>query len=302
MEARKRWPTFATAKARPSPQWSLAMEARKSPHPSGAPFGGMGPAMEPGHGGQEERRPRAHIQLERVPAMEPGHGGQEEIQYRQPGPRPVATRNGAWPWRPGRDIDRGKPWLAVKVPAMEPGHGGQEEPARRRDGRTTQPPRNGAWPWRPGRAAGRSRVAAPRTPRNGAWPWRPGRVGRMRYPNVGLVVPAMEPGHGGQEEGSRRDALPCLSTPQWSLAMEARKSTRWSTSRRCVTVPQWSLAMEARKRRVLQLDTDRVDGPAMEPGHGGQEEQARPAVGAPASSARNGAWPWRPGRASRRPA
>ncbi len=60
----------------------------------------------------------------------------------------------------------------------------------------------------------------------------------------------MEPDHGGQEELRRQSPITgYVGAPQWSLAMEARKS------------------QEGRGARRVEV------GPAMEPGHGGQEER-----------------------------
>ena len=48
---------------------------------------------------------------------------------------------------------------------------------------------------------------------------------RDRQRRGGGHVPAMEPGHGGQEERTDRVAgMFAWVYPQWSLAMEARKS------------------------------------------------------------------------------
>ena len=60
--------------------------------------------------------------------------------------------------------------------------------------------------------------------------------------------------------------------PQWSLAMEARKRATSSTRCEGRNRPQWSLAMEARKSSAERREASAAE------------------------LARNGAWPWRPGR------
>ena len=212
-----------------------------------------------------------------VPAMEPGHGGQEESETTSRPPTRSTSRNGAWPWRPGR--------AAAGL-----------HPCRRRA------PRNGAWPWRPGRAGviRARRCRGPRS-RNGAWPWRPGRVAAISMARVFAARPqwslAMEARKRAVEvpavgaDFARNGAWPwrpgrassthttpnASGTPQWSLAMEARKrrgrlrrpshapSTRngawpWRPGRDDrpglrlqYHRPQWSLAMEARKRSEISF-------------------------------------------------
>ena len=63
-----------------------------------------------------------------------------------------------------------------------------------------------------------------------------------------------------------------VNRPQWSLAMEARKRSVEIHKRSARCSPQWSLAMEARKSRGGEAVEPGVEVPAMEPGHGGQEE------------------------------
>ena len=176
------------------------MEARKSRVADLALHRSVVPAMEPGHGGQEERRVRVVARGRRVP------------------------RNGAWPWRPGRGTRWSTSRRCVTVPqwslAMEARKSAPGAHSRRQWSR----PRNGAWPWRPGRESWCDRAAARGVrpqwslamearkrrrgstrrrrsgPRNGAWPWRPGRGRETECSPGRRCTPAMEPGHGGQEE------------------------------------------------------------------------------------------------------
>ena len=183
------------------------------------------------------------------------------------------------------------------------------------------PGRNGAWPWRPGKVGAAGIVFLAGEGRNGAWPWRPGKVEVPVEVGLGVDV-AMEPGRGGQEKRHRRDphegrhsvamepgrggqekrllepvagqallvamepgrggqeklgghTLPnrIPSQSQWSLAVAARKSLADLRDLLRVGLSQWSLAVAARKR-------------------GRPERAPRRCCG------RNGAWPWRPGKAT----
>ncbi len=128
MEARKSDSVRVGGAGVGEPQWSLAMEARKRGDPLECPEELVGAAMEPGHGGQEEELADRVANVEKLAAMEPGHGGQEEGGHEpahdledhaamepghggqeEPTPLTVSTnrracRNGAWPWRPGREL------------------------------------------------------------------------------------------------------------------------------------------------------------------------------------------------------
>ena len=114
--------------------------------------------------------------------MEPGLGGQEKSRGGLRLGCLLPSRNGAWPWRPGKVAEHTRLAGKVSLVAMEPGLGGQEK-----------------GPWlRP-----RHRQVSGR---NGAWPWRPGKVSRGGALQPGKHV-AMEPGLGGQEKpcGVRHD-------------------------------------------------------------------------------------------------
>mgnify|MGYP001562508320 CR=1 FL=1 len=140
MEARKSSSFWFAPSVVSSPQWSLAMEARKRRSRVGVEPLPFAPAMEPGHGGQEERVEPELLRAEQrhLPAMEPGHGGQEERSRARQVVCGRSARNGAWPWRPGRDVAGLAVEVAGRAPAMEPGHGGQEE--ARRGGRGSSAP------------------------------------------------------------------------------------------------------------------------------------------------------------------
>ena len=155
-------------------------------------------AMEPGLGGQEKRYNVQAIGVDpwsqwslAVAARKswccrnciPGWGGSQwslaVAARKSRGPsrgRPRRRcRNGAWPWRPGKETSKGS--------------------ARR-----TSQRRNGAWPWRPGKASPRTCRGTSITRRNGAWPWRPGKAGWAHPPQPHPEPVAMEPGRGGQEK------------------------------------------------------------------------------------------------------
>ena len=111
----------------------------------------------------------------------------------------MTGRNGAWPWRPGKEAVRQHRRKPEKV-AMEPGRGGQEKR------------RTPAWGFcrrpvamEPGR--GGQEKPSPDTP---------GPHGR--------VLVAMEPGRGGQEKNRfYRNLYDKGFASQWSLALAARK-------------------------------------------------------------------------------
>ena len=109
--------------------------------------------------------------------------------------------------------------------------------------------------------------------RNGAWPWRPGKdavgVGNSSSPGESqwsLAVAARK------SSSARRRGRSALKS-QWSLAVAARKSGAGDFGAAAGFVSQWSLAVAARKR-------------------GRPERAPRRCCG------RNGAWPWRPGKAT----
>ena len=108
-------------------QWSLALAARKSRNLPAKSLGGDQVAMEPGLGGQEKRRPRNSRSHCIIVAMEPGLGGQEKLADGSAIVSFLFGRNGAWPWRPGKEHFSGHM-------------------------RSLSDCRNGAWPWRPGKA------------------------------------------------------------------------------------------------------------------------------------------------------
>ncbi len=213
------------------------------------------------------------------------------------------------------------------LPAMEPGHGGQEEHGPSPSALVgSRGARNGAWPWRPGRGRLVTLTAdAGLTSRNGAWPWRPGR-GSTAWDRVWYVkanAPAMEPGHGGQEEdrhgattpvrirrraghGGRRGRAPLGGSmtlgPQWSLAMEARKnSAGWDTHGAVRNRGRRNGAWPWRPGRVAAICHGAVRAAHASP----QWSLAMEARKSPSpvvrtrDGSRNGAWPWRPGRDGR---
>ena len=157
--------------------------------------------------------------------------------------------------------------------AMEPGPSGQEDTPRPSRDRRRARGRNGAWPFRPGRPPNAKRRCSCRAGRNGAWPFRPGRLDTATMPKPFYQDAAMEPGPSGQEDPEHR-VEPALhgAAPQWSLALQARKTRRFDlttggrrlgrngawpfrpgrrqspTRRPCGwSWPQWSLALQARK-------------------------------------------------------
>ena len=79
LAARKRGDFANNTAPLPKSQWSLALAARKSSQRAALPPALLPVAMEPGLGGQEKHPPRP-----------------------DPPPR-RPCRNGAWPWRPGKD-------------------------------------------------------------------------------------------------------------------------------------------------------------------------------------------------------
>ena len=109
---------------------------------------------------------------------------------------------------------------------------------------------------------------------------------------------AMEPGPSGQEDWT---PPPCLSlfirTPQWSLALQARKTLNIA-SNRPYTGQRRNGAWPFRPGRPGASTSPRAGdaSAAMEPGPSGQEDDNRRREGHAAGHGRNGAWPFRPGR------
>ena len=73
-----------------------------------------------------------------------------------------------------------------------------------------------------------------------------------------LRTAAMEPGPSGQEDlPGRAQYCSDRRAPQWSLALQARKTGDVVTIRARPAVPQWSLALQARKTFTnLVYDTE----------------------------------------------
>ncbi len=241
---------------------------------------------EPGHGGQERRRGRTRSRS--VPAMEPGHGGQEETTAPQrPRPSP-GTRNGAWPWRPGRASatapasrapyhrpqwslamearkSRDPALVVSSMPRLPQWSLAMEARKRTADRRADRPgddpTRNGAWPWRPGR--GRPAWGSPTASqaRNGAWPWRPGR-GRAL---------ATRSAPAGQEARKRIAGMPTRNGAwPWRPGRADPPATASAPRPRNGAWP-WRPGRGDRSPDRVTIEA-RGD-PAMEPGHGGQEER-----------------------------
>ena len=179
MEARKSRADRHDGHLMEAPQWSLAMEARKSVLPSSPPVLMVSPQWSLA---MEARKSS--------PMDSPSASG--------------ASRNGAWSWRPGRDlwapggeVHLGGPQWSL---AMEARKRPSRDSHRRR--RPDLPQWSLAMEARKSSTAGVSWSSRPR-PRNGAWPWRPGRGPPRRRRSGHVRMPAMEPGHGGQEETRR---------------------------------------------------------------------------------------------------
>ena len=120
--------TLAEATVLASSQWSLALAARKSnqrqrPRPPLARS-----QWSLALAARKSLIPSALFSSWPAVAMEPGLGGQEKLSSSGRSPRRGMSRNGAWPWRPGK---------GRTVDTTES---------------TSSLGRNGAWPWRPGKA------------------------------------------------------------------------------------------------------------------------------------------------------
>ena len=134
-----------------APQWSLALQARKT-RPSPCP-----PSRDSRRNGAWPFRPgRPHIRTDRPPARAPPQWSLA-LQARKtscPGSGThdwVEGRNGAWPFRPGRQPSVRARWTSTPAAAMEPGPSGQEDLEASPVLGLELQRRNGAWPFRPGR-------------------------------------------------------------------------------------------------------------------------------------------------------
>jgi hypothetical protein len=111
------------------------------------------------------------------------------------------------------------------------------------------------------------------TSRNGARPWWPGRHSGHAGPHARHRPAAMEPGRGGREDlaGAGR-ALAEVAVPQWSPAVVAGKTSPSGSLIVTEPEPQWSPAMVAGKTRHADPRRHHRRRAAMEPGHGGRED------------------------------
>ena len=155
--------------------------------------------MEPGLGGQEKSQTSRQRNQRKPVAMEPGLGGQEKPGRPSRLSRHATRRNGAWPWRPGKEALTRRATVAEGV-AMEPGLGGQEKQPFSR----CKTPRRYLSQWSLALAARKSFIRQPSQIVAFGSQWSLALAARKRTQRPGPPsrhsVVAMEPGLGGQEK------------------------------------------------------------------------------------------------------
>ena len=141
----------STAGSRRRSQWSLAVAARKSAaHPHGDFVGVLSQWSLAVAARKSRLRTRRDPTGEYWSQWSLAVAARKRTDSTGTCTIKVSRRNGAWPWRPGKEVGES----ADRVP-----------PGRR----------NGAWPWRPGKAPSPVSTSPSQRRRNGAWPWRPGK-------------------------------------------------------------------------------------------------------------------------------
>ena len=113
-----------------------------------------------------------------------------------------------------------------------------------------------------------------------------------------LLDVAMEPGLGGQEKHRRRFRPHLLSAVAMEPGLGGQEKRKPGKQSDKPKESQWSLALAARKSSILKTLAARKREVAMEPGLGGQEKQRARWEQVAGQIGRNGAWPWRPGKAA----
>ena len=226
--------------------------------------------MEPVHGGRDDPPKRNGARGRRTPQWSPST--EDGTTYRQHAIRgAICGRNGARPRRTGR-LRENRPGSAAAGAAMEPVHGGRDDThpvaTRLADVRAAMEPVHG------GRddnhsCALRSNCRKPQ--------WSPstedGTTSRGRWLADVDRVAAMEPVHGGRDDRQEVRRLCRASGPQWSPSTE--DGTTWAGRSTPIMPPQpqWSPSTEDGTTRVGAALLPRLRAAAMEPVHGGRDDE-----------------------------